>query len=176
MKKNQLISLAIYAMRVSIYQILAIIIFTCAAFAKNVDAQEFLNKAISIKADQTDIKTIIEKTELLANVKFVYSPQLINSNRKISVNVVNQKLKYFLENSLKRYDVGYRIVKDQILLYSIPANNNLELLKTFEGIVTGKVTDSKGNPIPGVSVTVKGKTIGTTTDDEWGFLVKRPNR
>lgn len=172
MKKNQLISLAIYAMRVSIYQILAITIFTCAAFAKNVDAQEFLNKPISIKADQTDIKTIISKTEMLANVKFVYSPQLINSDRKISINVVNQKLKYFLENSLKRYDVGYRIVKDQILLYSIPANNNLELLKAFDGVVTGKVLDSKGNPIPGVSITVKGKTIGTTTDENGNFALK----
>ncbi|RZK17728.1 MAG: TonB-dependent receptor, partial [Pedobacter sp.] len=79
---------------------------------------------------------------------------------------------YFLENSLKRYDVGYRIVKDQILLYSIPANNNLELLKAFDGVVTGKVLDSKGNPIPGVSVTVKGKTIGTTTDENGNFALK----
>ncbi|WP_231463333.1 TonB-dependent receptor domain-containing protein [Pedobacter sp. Leaf132] len=172
MKKNQLISLAIYAMRVSIYQILAITIFSCAAFAKNADAQAFLNKEISIRADKTDIKTIIEKTEFLANVKFVYSPQLINSDRKISINVVNQKLKYFLENSLKGYDVGYRIVKDQILLYSIPANNNLELLKTFDGTVTGKVTDGKGNPLPGVSVSVKGKTTGTTTDENGNFSLK----
>ena len=172
MKKNQLISLAIYARRVSIYQLLAITIFTCSAFAKNADAQDFLNKQISIKADQTDIKTIIEKTEFLAKVKFVYSPQLINSDRKVSINVVNQKLKYFLENSLKRYDVGYRIVKDQILLYSIPANNNLEILKAFEGVVTGKVTDGKGNPLPGVSVSVKGKTIGTTTDENGSFSLK----
>jgi len=172
MKKNQLISLAIYAMRVSIYQILAITIFTCAAFANKTDAQEFLNKPISIKAEQTDIKTIIAKTELLANVKFVYSPQLINSDRKITINVINQKLKYFLENSLKRYDVGYRIVKDQILLYSIPANNNLELLKSFDGTVTGKVTDSKGEVIPGVSITVKGKTLGTTTDANGNFSLK----
>jgi len=172
MKKNQLISLAIYAMRVSIYQILAITIFTCAAFANKTDAQEFLNKPISIKAEQTDIKTIIAKTELLANVKFVYSPQLINSDRKITINVINQKLKYFLENSLKRYDVGYRIVKDQILLYSIPANNNLELLKSFDGTVTGKVTDSKGEAIPGVSITVKGKTLGTTTDANGNFSLK----
>jgi len=172
MKKNQLISLALYAMRVSIYQILAITIFSCSALAKNAGAQEFLNKQISIKADQTDIKTIIAKAELLANVKFVYSPQLINSDRKISINVVNQKLKYFLENSLKCYDVGYRIVKDQILLYSIPANNNLELLKAFNGVVTGKVTDGKGNAIPGVSVTVKGKAIGTTTDANGNFSLK----
>lgn len=172
MKKNQLISLAIFAMRNSIYQILVIIIFTCAAFAKNVDAQDFLNKPISIRAEQTDMKTIIAKAESLAAVKFVYSPQLINSERKISINITNQKLRYFLENSLKKYDVGYRIVKDQILLYSIPANNSLELLKSFDGSVTGTVTDSKGTALPGVSVTVKGKTIGTTTDANGRFALK----
>ncbi|WP_131535681.1 TonB-dependent receptor domain-containing protein [Pedobacter nototheniae] len=172
MKKKLLISLALYAMRNSIYQILAITIFTCSALAKDAKAQDFLNKQISIKAEQIDIKTIIDKASNMASVQFVYSPQLINSNRKVSINVVNQKLKYFLDNSLKKYDVGYRIVKDQILLYSIPANNNLELLKAFDGVVTGKVSDSKGNPLPGVSVTVKGKTIGTTTDLNGNFALK----
>jgi len=172
MKKNQLIPLALHVMKVSIYQIFTVIIFTCSAYAENVGAQDFLNKQISIKGEQIDIKTIIEKTELLANVKFVYSPQLINSNRKVSINIVNQKLKYFLDNSLKKYDVGYRIIKDQILLYAIPANNSLELLKSFDGVVTGKVTDGKGNPIPGATVTVKGKNIGATTDENGAFALR----
>jgi len=174
MKKNQLISLAKFAMRNSIYQILVILIFTCGAFAKDVEAQDFLNKHISIKADRLDIKSIIEKAENLTNVKFVYSPKLINSDRKISINIVNQKLKYFLENSLKSYDVGYRIFKDQILLYSTLPINQPEYapVTLFDGTVTGKVTDSKGEPIPGVSVTVKGKSIGTTTDLTGSFVLK----
>ncbi|WP_235969809.1 TonB-dependent receptor domain-containing protein [Pedobacter planticolens] len=161
-------------MRNSIYQILAITIFTCSALAKDVEAQSFLNKQISITAERQDIKTIIEKAGKLADVKFVYSPKLINSDRKISINLVNQKLKYFLENSLRSYDVGYRIIKDQILLYAINANNQAEPipLSLFDGVVTGKVTDSKGNPLVGVSIAVKGTTIGTNSDANGAFALK----
>jgi TonB-dependent SusC/RagA subfamily outer membrane receptor len=36
-------------------------------------------------------------------------------------------------------------------------------------IITGKVTDAKGDPLPGVSVLVKGTSIGTTTNNDGGF-------
>ena len=32
--------------------------------------------------------------------------------------------------------------------------------------ITGKVTDTKGEPLPGVTVIVKGTTVGITTDFE----------
>jgi TonB-linked SusC/RagA family outer membrane protein len=39
-------------------------------------------------------------------------------------------------------------------------------------IITGKITDDKGNPIPGVSVTVKGTNNGTTTDQSGAFSLQ----
>jgi len=42
--------------------------------------------------------------------------------------------------------------------------------------VTGKVTDSKdGSPMPGVSVTVKGTTVGTVTDAQGNFRLSVPS-
>ena len=38
--------------------------------------------------------------------------------------------------------------------------------------VTGKVTDEKGGPLPGVSVTLKGTTIGGVTDREGKYNLK----
>lgn len=40
--------------------------------------------------------------------------------------------------------------------------------------VRGKVTDTKGEPIPGTTVIVKGTTIGTTTDFEGNFSLQVP--
>src|SRR4051812_14072689 len=38
--------------------------------------------------------------------------------------------------------------------------------------VTGKVTDDKGNPLPGVTVQVKGKDGGVTTDNKGNFTIE----
>ena len=41
--------------------------------------------------------------------------------------------------------------------------------------VTGTIKDSKGIGLPGVSVTVKGSTIGTTTDNTGAFTLSVPS-
>lgn len=173
MKTKLFISIAINAMKFSIYQLIAITVFTCAANAKDVAAQGVLDKQVSLKADQQNIKTIIEKVEQLTSVKFVYSPKSINSGRRASVNAINEKLGGFLERFLKPYDVRYKVINDRILLY---ANNDasLQLVSnaSVDGIVSGKVTDSKGNVLPGVSVSVKGTTSGTLTDANGLFSIK----
>ncbi|MEN7547277.1 TonB-dependent receptor [Rapidithrix thailandica] len=42
-------------------------------------------------------------------------------------------------------------------------------------IVTGKVTDEQGGPLPGVSILVKGTTYGTTSDFEGKFSLQLPS-
>src|SRR6218665_743280 len=41
--------------------------------------------------------------------------------------------------------------------------------------VSGKVSDSKGDGVPGASVSVKGTTTGTITDAEGNFKINVPN-
>ena len=43
-------------------------------------------------------------------------------------------------------------------------------------LVTGKVTDDTGEPLAGVSVTVKGSSVGTSTDSSGNFRITVPNR
>ena len=43
-----------------------------------------------------------------------------------------------------------------------------------EKTITGKVTDETGNPLPGVSVLVKGTTVGALTDSEGNFTLSLP--
>lgn len=41
--------------------------------------------------------------------------------------------------------------------------------------ITGKVTDDKGNPLPNVSVVVKGTTAGTTTKADGSYSLAVPS-
>ena len=42
--------------------------------------------------------------------------------------------------------------------------------------VTGAIKDSKGTPLPGVSVVIKHATGGTTTDSDGRFSIEVPNQ
>lgn len=46
-------------------------------------------------------------------------------------------------------------------------NSNLQ-----EGSVTGKITDSNGEPLPGVTVSIKGTSVGTISDVDGAFTIK----
>lgn len=42
--------------------------------------------------------------------------------------------------------------------------------------ITGKVTDDKGEPIPGVNILIKGSLAGTTTDTDGGYSIHVPSK
>ncbi|WP_442588938.1 TonB-dependent receptor domain-containing protein [Pedobacter sp. AW31-3R] len=173
MTKKTYVSIAIHAMKFSIYQLIALTVFTCTSLAKEVAGQGVLDKQLSLKADQQNIKSIIEKVEALTHVKFVYSPKSINSSRRASISAVNVKLGGFLEQLLKPYDVSYKVINDRILLFAeSDAAVQLANYPMADAIVTGKVTDGKGAGLPGVSVSVKGTTNGTLTNADGVFSLK----
>lgn len=41
--------------------------------------------------------------------------------------------------------------------------------------VTGVVTDRNGNPLPGVTIVMKGTSLGVATDQEGMFMLEVPN-
>ena len=58
-----------------------------------------------------------------------------------------------------------------LISFTATANN------TADTTIRGKVTDSVGKPMPGVSVVIRNKTLGTTTDTEGNFTLRNvPSR
>lgn len=55
--------------------------------------------------------------------------------------------------------------------YPPPAGNIIGIPARAEK-VTGQVTDAQGQPVPGVTVAIKGTAIGTTTDDKGRFTIQ----
>ncbi|MRR23390.1 SusC/RagA family TonB-linked outer membrane protein, partial [bacterium] len=102
---------------------------------------------------------------------FLYSPKLIDVERTVTVAVENQPISEIL-NEIFGDDVKYAVYDRQIIL--TPADDS-GLLEQIQGrSVTGKVLDTDGSPLPGVSVVVKGTTKGTSTDTGGLFQIEVP--
>jgi TonB-linked SusC/RagA family outer membrane protein len=168
MKKKRLSALMLTAMRISVIQIFIASLFTCSTFAKNVAAQEILDRPISVHISAGNIKQILSNIQAQANVNFVYSASMIKAERPIGLQVENKRLGDVLDETLAPMNIMYRVVDNNILLYS----------KDGQAVpvrVSGKVTTAKGETLPGVSVKVKGTSIGTTSDINGNYSITVPD-
>jgi TonB-linked SusC/RagA family outer membrane protein len=147
--------------------------------------EDVLNKKISLVAEQKEVRTILTEISKLAEIKFVYSAQRIPSRKKVSLLAHDQKLGDVLNSLLGPLDVLYYVSGNQIVLMRKSEEDNLILkLKDlsddkkeisrnlFFKTITGKVTNEKGEPLDGVSITVKGTTRGTTTNSNGVFSIE----
>ena len=83
---------------------------------------------------------------------------------KISLNIENQPLEQALNNILQKTGFTYIIKDDYIMI--VPEKN---VKDSKDKKVTGHVVDSRGEPLIGVNVKIKGKPTGAITDMDGYF-------
>jgi len=166
----------IKAMRITIMQLMLSAAFCGITLARNASAQELLNKEISLKIESSEVKSILSQIEKQANVRFVYSTNSIQARKKVSVSATNSKLSDVLDRLLSPLDIAYELEGSRILLQRKPktaaaTGTTADIDKTL----SGRVTDDKGESLPGVSIVVKGTQQGTSTDAEGKYLLTIPD-
>lgn len=74
-----------------------------------------------------------------------------------------------MDEVLRGLPYSYELLSDMVVIKPILEKIRMQvqdsLPKQME--VTGVVKDCQGEPLPGVSVVIKGTTIGVATDDKW---------
>lgn len=160
-----------HIMRITLLQSLLIGVAITVGFAREVRTQDLLDHSISIKAENQELRKVLDRIEAIASVKFVYSSNTIQAERKVSVSATDRKLSEVLNVVLRPHNISYRLVGGQILLQSGNAPGPQGARKA-EVPVTGRVTDEKGAGLPGVSVVEKGTQRGTVTDIEGRFSME----
>ncbi len=120
---------------------------------------------ISLHLKDAAVKEVLNQIEENSEFRFLYNSKLVNVDRTVNAEFNNQKIAEVLEILFQKTDVAYTIVDRQIVLTNKADQTNFSGLNVQPGqAVAGKVTDSSGAPLPGVTVAVKGKTIGSITD------------
>lgn len=169
-------------MKISIIQMVLAICFVGLCYARDANAQEMLETRISVRLEGKTLKTILSKLEKEAKVKFMYSVEVIQADRIVSLNAKNQSLGEVLESLLSPLNIAYRSTDNGIVL--TPKAIKLGLIQSIQQskaelpadiTIKGTVTDETGEKLPGVSITVKGTTRGSTTNTNGEFSIAVPN-
>lgn len=174
-------------MRISTIQICLAIMCVGLTYAKDLHAQELLDKQISLRIEEKTIKSVLTQIENETKISFVYSPAAIDANRKVSLNAQNQPLKDVLDAFFSPLRIKYRLLGNKIILsYQGESKSFLEPKQTIipnvespkiatDINISGKISDEKGEGIPGVSITIKGTNRGVSTDVEGVYSITVPD-
>lgn len=117
------------------------------------------------------LKVIEDQSEFF----FLYSEKIIDVNRKINIEMRESPVEKVLDKIFEGTDVTYTVKGKQIVLATPEVNPQEGKSSTSQAqnTVSGKVSDTAGQPLTGVTVVVKGTTNGTVTDVNGNFTLPR---
>ncbi|MBN2817757.1 MAG: TonB-dependent receptor [Bacteroidales bacterium] len=97
----------------------------------------------------------------------MYNQDLVDVTRRVNIDVENQHIDQVLTKLFDQSDVSFVIKNRQIILTNLKGNTSTS--QQQQQTVSGQVTDSSGQPLPGVTVLTKGTTNGTITDVDGNY-------
>lgn len=178
-KLTQSIALAI--MKISLVQLIILLGAFC-SFAKPTEGQSALDQQVTLHLKNIRIKNVLSEIEKMSDVKFIYSPELIRSSRKVDVVANRKKLELVLQELLTPLDVRFELQKLRYsyivltradVMEKAPEQgmyNNVVYADTFR--LAGTVKDKTNTPLEGVTVALKGSSVATMTNQQGGFVLK----
>lgn len=122
---------------------------------------------VTIKGEGIPLSKVFEAIEQQTQLTVFYSHNLLKDDERVNLDMRQASVSDVLNLVLKGKGITFTIGKELILLKKQEGGGTKQ-----PGEVSGKVTDEKGAPLPGVSVAVKHSGKGTATDPDGRFRVQ----
>jgi TonB-linked SusC/RagA family outer membrane protein len=149
------------------------LLFFCSIlmFAENTYSQK---ARVTIKERNVSLETILDEIENQTDYLFVYNGNQVDVNKNVSINAKNEPVNELLSDLFSDSQVKYVMEGTHIVLLA----NGEEMSSVISQqtlTVTGIVSDNFGNPLPGVSITIKGTTSGVVTNANGKYSITVPS-
>ena len=125
----------------------------------------------NLKLNGVTVRQVFQEIEANSEFILLYNEKQLDANRKVDVKVENETVESIMNQVFNGTQNTFKIYDRQIVILETegketPSVNKSETFAEQKKEISGKVKDSKGLSIPGVSVLVKGTTTGTVTDND----------
>lgn len=150
-------------------------------WANVLHGQSIDDKKISLKLENRSLKEALRHIEQSSGYIFIYNESLVEPYKKVSIKAKNESIRAILANLLQNTQLEYAEKNNKIIIRqratpTTPATKQEKVQtppvdsKTLKS-VSGKVTDNRGEALPGVNILVKSTNRGTTTDVNGAFTI-----
>ncbi|MFY9151396.1 MAG: TonB-dependent receptor plug domain-containing protein, partial [Prolixibacteraceae bacterium] len=128
------------------------------------------NSKFTIEVKNQSMRDVLRQIEEQSQYRFFYSESLMKLDEKVTIDQKEKSIESLLDVIFNNKNISYEIKENKLIVLR-PTD-----LPQVDSVVSGNVTDSKGDVIPGVTVLLKGTTKGTITDIDGNYsLGVEPN-
>ncbi|MEO5888858.1 MAG: TonB-dependent receptor [Ferruginibacter sp.] len=129
---------------------------------------------ITINKQRAPIDKIFREIRKQTGYTFAYTKSLLQKAGTVTINVTNASIDAVLDSCFRNQPLDYKIVNRTIVVINrtnvvtekAPDN---EVVPPVE--ISGTLTNDKGEPLAGVSVSIAGKKGGVSTDEKGSFTI-----
>lgn len=157
--KSPLLSNALLVMKITTFLLLVGVL--------QVSARGFGQDKLNLRYKNAEIAGILINIEKQTNYRFLYNNQLSAIRQKVTINLENVDIRQALDNLFSQTVLTYRFMANGLIVI----NEDVVARQTAEKKITGKITDPNGSPLSGVTVTIKGTSKATTTNEQGVFTL-----
>lgn len=172
MKKNQDFDIGLSHVVQQIWLTMRMLCFFLILSLSTVSARTYSQVRLSMSMRNASLTEIFKEISRISGYEFVYSSNELKAYSQVNIEARDEKLESVLAACLRETRLWY-VIEDNIIVISPKVNRPDD--PQIKGIrVKGTVKSDKGESLPGVTVLVKGTTIGVTTDEKGGFEISLP--
>ena len=131
---------------------------------------------LTMNLGEANLKEVFDEIQRQTSKTVIYNNERLDLGRMIKADFNDMELDAVLEEVLSGSGMGYKLVNDYIVI--VPQKEEKENFTSQtvkEKTIKGVVKDEEGSLLPGVTVLIKGTTIGTATDVNGAFSLNIPD-
>ena len=129
------------------------------------------SQKVTLSENDVSLKKVFKEIRRQTGFLFFYSDEILQQARKVSVHLRDAPLKQVLDSCFRGQPLEYEITANTIIVDAKIPVAPPPMPAAGQIVVRGRVTDAKGSPLAGVSVTVAGSTRGVATDEKGEFAL-----
>lgn len=130
-------------------------------YAKSTYGQDKIN----LEAKNLSIEDFFKEIEKKSNFIFFYNDNITDYKKRISINAKKESISSILSRVLTDKNLAFKIIERQIIVTKEARKAKRQT------VARGKITDTKGIPLPGVTIVIEGTNKGTTSDFDGNYEI-----
>ena len=157
----------------TLYVILIKIVSIQLLLATVSDAQNIRKVKLSIEVQNASIEEVLEKIKSVTQFTFAYKDKIIKEKpERFTFQYEDEVLASILERIGKTTGLHFKQINQTISVLEVKNTKEERIFQVRE--IYGKISDEKGQPLPGATIAIKDGSVGTIADLEGNFRLKIP--
>lgn len=124
----------------------------------------------SFEAKEKSVRDIFKIMEKESDYRFFYNDDFVSIDKIVDIEAKDENIDQVLGKLFSGTEFGYKVMENDLVAITLKDD-------ILQKGVKGKITDNTGNPLPAVTIVVKGTTVGASSDrnGEYSLDLEDPN-